>query len=111
MGSLMQDLKYGLRMLARNPGFTAVAVLTLALGIGANTAMFSITDILFLRPLPYPAADRLVALSEVKLDEPDRPWPASERAYWDWKEQSHSLEELALIHWSWPHVVGGAGGS
>ena len=108
MRTLIQDLRYALRMLARHPGFTSVAVVSLALGIGANTAIFSIIDNLYLRPLPYPAANRLVAVTETRLDKPGSEEGVSVPTFYDWKKQSRDFDELALFLGGWPFTVTGA---
>jgi len=90
--NFFQDVRYGLRMLMKNPGFTAVAVLTLALGIGANTAIFSVVNAVLLRPLPYEKPDQLVAAFE---SEPDcRNCPVSGPDFLDWRQSSNSFSSL-----------------
>jgi|HubBroStandDraft_4_1064222.scaffolds.fasta_scaffold02012_6 putative ABC transport system permease protein len=96
MGTLIQDLRYALRILMRNPGFTAVAILTLALGIGANTAIFSIVNSALLKPLPYPESERLVWITEA-LPPPMNADIVSGGDYLDWRDQSHSLQQLAAF--------------
>ncbi|HKQ75842.1 MAG TPA: ABC transporter permease [Blastocatellia bacterium] len=106
MQSFWQDLRYGARMLAKQPGFTLTAALTLALGIGANTAIFSVINGLMLRPLPYASSDRLVWVEEVS---PARPRTLVRGAYFlDWREQSRTLAGIAG-HASWDRVLSGEG--
>lgn len=96
MQTLLQDLKYGLRMLAKNPGFTAVSVLTLALGIGANTAIFSVVNAVMLRPLPYPQPDRLVSVISTVLRD-NRDSNASYPDFLDWRARNHVFDEMAVF--------------
>ncbi len=91
----MQDLRYAVRMLVNKPGFTAVAVATLALGIGANTAIFSVVHGVLLRPLPFPEPDRLVLVWETDRHNDTRREAASVPDYFDWREQAQAFEELA----------------
>jgi putative ABC transport system permease protein len=93
--TLWQDIRFGARTLRKNPGFTAVAVLTLALGIGANTAIFSLVDAVLIHPLPFRAPDQLVMLWE-KPPNFDRN-SISPLTLLDWKEQSRSFEAMAGV--------------
>src|SRR5262249_3911160 len=92
---LRRDLMYGLRALRRNPGFTAAVLLTLAFGIGANTAIFSVIDAALLRPMPYPNADRLVMLYGVPAS--GNYGTISPADFLDCRDQSHSFEHLSAF--------------
>ncbi len=95
MGSFLQDVKYGVRTLAKNPGFSVVAILTLALGIGANTAMFSAVNAILLRPLPYKNSDRLVNVWGTSAKYPGFRMTLSVPEFNDIKAQNHSFEVMA----------------
>ncbi|HEY1263100.1 MAG TPA: ABC transporter permease, partial [Terriglobales bacterium] len=96
METLIQDVRYGLRMLRKNPGFTAAAVLTLALGIGATTAIFSVVYGIVFRPLPYQHPERLVAVWTRSLAEPGVEGRSSMPDFKDWQAQNTVFESLAL---------------
>ncbi len=98
METLWQDLRYGLRMMAKNPGFTMVAVLALTLGIGANTAIFSVIDAVILRPLPFASPDRLVTLWGTNVQRGSSRGSASYPDFIDWRSQSHAFEGMAAWH-------------
>ena len=97
MDTLWQDLRFGVRMLLKNPGFTAVAVLTLALGIGANATIFSIVNAVLLQPLPYRDADRLVMVWETSIQSPDDIGIVSAPNYLDWQRQNAVFESMAFF--------------
>ena len=93
---MMNDIRYALRMLAKSPAFTLVSVLTLALGIGANTAIFSLVHSILLRPLPYHDSDQLVRMVQAspKLGLPS--WGVSQANFANYREHNRSYESMAL---------------
>jgi putative ABC transport system permease protein len=101
------DIRYGLRTLGRSPGFLAVAVFTLALGIGANTAIFSVVDAVLLRPLPFRAPDQLVALFETESAAGSYPLTGAD--YLDWRSQNQTFEDMATYTFQENFNASGAG--
>lgn len=97
MATLLQDLKFGLRVLARNPGFAVVAIITLALGIGANTAIFSVVEGVLLAPLPYAQPSRLVRVYDANAHFAHM--SNSYLNFKDWQRDAHSFESMAAFRW------------
>ncbi len=97
MQALVQDLRHAMRRLRRTPGFTATALLTVALGVGATTAMFSAVNGVLLKPLPYPEPERLMMIRGASKAAPGQTGVISYPDYLDWKRQAHSFEALAAV--------------
>src|SRR5262245_4052687 len=108
MQTLWQDLRYGARMLLKKPGFTLIAVITLALGIGANTAIFTVVNAVLLRPLPFKEPERVVMVwhKGVEASGGDRT-PLSVADLLDWRAQSHTFDTISAFSYSSFNVTGG----
>jgi putative ABC transport system permease protein len=104
--SLRQDVIFGARMLRRQPGFTVVALFALALGIGANTAIFSIVDAVLWRPLPYPGSDRIVSIGEQRLKEGRGHGPVAPADFYDWRRDNRSFAAMAIVDDAWMNLSG-----
>src|SRR5882672_8420274 len=109
MQTLLQDLRYAARMLVKKPGFTLIAVATLAIGIGANAAIFSVVNGVLLRSLPYPRADELVMLWQA--NKTVRTNPVSHLNFVDWRSQQHSFAAISAYSGRWggqETIIGGS---
>jgi putative ABC transport system permease protein len=106
MAALWQDIRYGLRMLARSPGFTAVALLTLALGIGANTAVFSVINAILLTPLPYQQPGQLVQIYQTMRNREEGVLDMSLPTYLDLRQRSRSFQDMAAFRRDTANLTG-----
>jgi putative ABC transport system permease protein len=106
MNKLLQDLKYGTRILLKQPGFTLVAVVTLALGIGANTAIFSLVNSILLRPLPFRDPDRIVRMIQASPKLGLATWGVSQAGFNAYREQNRSFETMAIYNNSATNLTG-----
>jgi len=97
LDAIVQDVRYGVRALIKAPGFTLVAVITLALGIGANTAIFSVTDAVLLRPLPFRDPQQLVAVWETNHNEGNALWRVAPANFVDWRAQADRFSDVAAF--------------
>jgi predicted permease len=107
MSELFQDLRYAARMLRNNPGFAIVAVVTLALGIGVNTAIFSVVDAVLLRPLPFAQPGQLIRLYQTEAQPGNYPFTGPD--FLDWKTKNHTFQDMALIGWPQAFNLSGEG--
>src|SRR5882724_10823042 len=106
MDALLRDLKFSVRSLMKRPGLTVIAIVTLAIGIGANSAIFSVVNALLLKPLPFPDPDRIVALWDKVPSRGVERNEVSIANYVDWRAQNKTLEQLGLYSWWSTNLTG-----
>src|ERR1041385_5369993 len=98
MDSIINDIRYGVRSLLKQPGFTAIAIITLALGIGANTAIFSVVNGVLLRSLPYPHAEHMVYVFEGRLSDPKFEGSYSSQNFSDMRSRNHTFDSYSALN-------------
>ncbi len=111
MKTIWQDLRYGVRMLVKSPGFTFVAITALALGIGANTAIFSVVNSVLLRPLPFADSEQLIRIYSTDVKKGRIDHPTSFLNFKDWQKENHMFESMAAYAETSATLTGGETGS